>query len=210
MVNDKLSAAAEAAAKINEKLGAPSAYSNPLASQAITISHRIPDKYVGLVIGKKGEQIIQLQSDSQCKVQISQEGGLPERELTMIGTPAQIEKAKQMINDIIERAGGSVGQSGGAHSIDVMIPGLKAGLVIGKNGETIKHLQEITGAKMVLIQETNTPTNDDKPLRITGDASSVEKAKDMVIQLLANKDTVRAWGIDSVVAREGLRIHGKL
>lgn len=36
---------------------------------------------------------------------------------------------------------------------EVMVPGSKVGLVIGKGGETIKMLQEKTGAKMVIIQE---------------------------------------------------------
>lgn len=36
---------------------------------------------------------------------------------------------------------------------EVMVPGSKVGLVIGKGGETIKMLQEKTGAKMVIIQD---------------------------------------------------------
>jgi len=33
-----------------------------------------------------------------------------------------------------------------------MLPGPKVGLIIGKGGETIKQLQEKSGAKMVVIQ----------------------------------------------------------
>lgn len=36
---------------------------------------------------------------------------------------------------------------------EVMVPGSKVGLVIGKGGETIKNLQEKSGAKMVIIQD---------------------------------------------------------
>lgn len=36
---------------------------------------------------------------------------------------------------------------------EIMIPGTKVGLVIGKGGDTIKQLQEKTGAKMVIIQD---------------------------------------------------------
>ena len=49
----------------------------------------------------------------------------------------------------------------------MMVPGHKVGLIIGKGGETIKMLQEQTGAKIVIIQESNEPT-DQKPLRISG------------------------------------------
>lgn len=46
--------------------------------------------------------------------------------------------------------GGSGG--GGRNSIEIMLPGPKVGLIIGKGGETIKQLQEKSGAKMVVIQ----------------------------------------------------------
>ena len=34
----------------------------------------------------------------------------------------------------------------------MMVPGHKVGLIIGKAGETIKQLQEQSGAKIVIIQ----------------------------------------------------------
>ncbi|CAL8090637.1 unnamed protein product [Calicophoron daubneyi] len=211
LVMDKVAAAAEAAARINQKLGGALPNSNPVpntnanavncntnsnpnAARIITTETSIPDRYVGLVIGKKGEQITQLQNDSCCKVQISQ-AGTPERTVTLTGTPQQIEHAKQMIADIIERAdkNGPVApsiypSSGNVTTIEMMVPGLKAGLIIGKNGETIKSLQEENGVKMVLIQQTNNPTPEDKPLRITGDPGRVEKARQAVLNLINSRD----------------------
>lgn len=48
--------------------------------------------------------------------------------------------------------GGGGGGPGGRNSIEIMLPGPKVGLIIGKGGETIKQLQEKSGAKMVVIQ----------------------------------------------------------
>lgn len=54
-----------------------------------------------------------------------------------------------------------------------MVPGPKVGLIIGKGGETIKQLQEKSGAKMVVIQDG--PSQEaEKPLRISGDPQKVE------------------------------------
>lgn len=36
---------------------------------------------------------------------------------------------------------------------EIMLPGPKVGLIIGKSGKTIKQLQEQSGAKMVVIQD---------------------------------------------------------
>uniref|UniRef100_A0A5K3EKV9 KH domain-containing protein n=3 Tax=Mesocestoides corti TaxID=53468 RepID=A0A5K3EKV9_MESCO len=202
---DKAAAAAhEAAARLSQKLaggGAQPPQQN--SARQITSETSIPDRFVGLVIGKKGEQITALQNDSNCKVQISQEGGRPERVVTLTGTPQQVAHAKQLLNEIIERAeksgmGGPssppsyqqmpnptvYAPSGPVTTVEVMIPGSKAGLVIGKNGETIKQLQEENGVKMVLIQQSSAPTVEDKPLRITGDPARIEKVKALVYEII--------------------------
>lgn len=54
-----------------------------------------------------------------------------------------------------------------------MVPGPKVGLIIGKGGETIKHLQDTTGAKMVVVQDSNSQDYE-KPLRITGTQQQVD------------------------------------
>lgn len=70
---------------------------------------------------------------------------------------------------------------------EIMIPGSKVGLIIGKGGETIKQLQEKSGAKMVIIQDG--PGQEmEKPLRISGDPQKVEHAKQLVFDLIQEKD----------------------
>lgn len=76
---------------------------------------------------------------------------------------------------------------GGRNFVEIMIPGPKVGLIIGKGGETIKQLQERSGAKMVVIQEGPNPEQE-KPLRITGDPQKVEYAKQLVYDLIAEKE----------------------
>jgi len=44
------------------------------------------------------------------------------------------------------------GAMGGMSVFEMIVPGDKVGLIIGKGGETIKQLQETTGAKMVIVQ----------------------------------------------------------
>uniref|UniRef100_A0A336KYJ9 CSON000608 protein n=1 Tax=Culicoides sonorensis TaxID=179676 RepID=A0A336KYJ9_CULSO len=77
--------------------------------------------------------------------------------------------------------------NGNASHEEVMIPGSKVGLIIGKGGETIKQLMEKTGAKLVVVQEGPGQENE-KPLRITGDYEKVQHAKQLVEELLTQKD----------------------
>merc|ERR550517_306810 len=75
----------------------------------------VPDKMVGMIIGRGGEQITRLQADSGCKIQMAQEsGGLSERMCTLTGPPPAIAQAKAMIDGIISSGeGGHPGGGGG-------------------------------------------------------------------------------------------------
>ncbi|XP_026216455.1 far upstream element-binding protein 2 [Anabas testudineus] len=150
--------------------------------------YRVPDGMVGLIIGRGGEQINKIQQDSGCKVQIAHDSaGLPERSISLTGTPDAIERAKALIDDVVSRGHeSSNGQAGSMQ--EMIIPAGKAGLIIGKGGETIKQLQERAGVKMILIQDGSQPPNIDKPLRIIGDPYKVQQAKEMVNEILRERD----------------------
>lgn len=154
--------AQQVAQQINSQLGVkslPGDLSSPLSNQlTFQEDYKIPDKFVGLIIGKGGEQIIRLQAESGCKVQICQTrpepvpGGPnpPDRLANLSGTRDAIERAKRIMDEIIAKGkmaeGGPMGinpySMGGSNikSIDVMLPSAKCGLVIGKGGENIKRV----------------------------------------------------------------------
>ena len=84
---------------------------------------------------------------------------------------------------------------GGLH--EMMIPGNLVARIIGRGGEVIKALQEDTGAKIVIIQESREYALE-KPLRITGSPEAVEMARLRVENLLAN-EIEKVVGAGSVV-----------
>ncbi|XP_048414970.1 far upstream element-binding protein 3 isoform X2 [Stegostoma tigrinum] len=156
--------------------------------------YKVPDKMVGFIIGRGGEQISRIQMESGCKIQIAPDsGGLPERSCTLTGSPENIEEAKRLLGQIVDRCRNGPGFHNDIDSSnnaiqEIQIPASKVGLVIGKGGETIKQLQERTGVKMIMIQDGPLPTGADKPLRITGDPYKVQQAKEMVMEIIRDKD----------------------
>jgi len=65
---------------------------------------KIPDRFVGLVIGRAGEQIKRLQQESQCKIRIASESdGTAERSCTLTGSQQAIDHAKHMLDEVIRR-----------------------------------------------------------------------------------------------------------
>ncbi|KAJ8398715.1 hypothetical protein AAFF_G00419120 [Aldrovandia affinis] len=161
-----------------------------------TEEYSVPDCMVGLIIGRGGEQINKIQQDSGCKVQIAPDSGcLPERSVSLSGSTDSIQKAKMLLDEIVSRGRGTPpssfhestnGQSGSVQ--EMMIPAGKAGLIIGKGGETIKQLQERAGVKMILIQDGSQAPNMDKPLRIIGEPYKVQQARDLVQEILQDRD----------------------
>jgi len=60
--------------------------------------------------------------------------------------------------------------------------------VIGKGGETIKNLQERAQCRMVMIQDGPYMNAPEKPLRIMGDPTRCQRGKDLVNDLLTEKE----------------------
>ncbi|CAG9797486.1 unnamed protein product [Chironomus riparius] len=152
-----------------------------------------------------------LQQAQQAAAQVAARLGQPNYQQNVIPNPEAVEKAKQLINKFIPQSqaggpsnnissslgGAGIGGNGGGNGparpglgansyTEMMIPGSKVGLIIGKGGLTIKQLQERTGAKMVVIQDG--PDQEmEKPLRISGDPQKVEHAKQLVYELIQDK-----------------------
>ncbi|XP_065125595.1 far upstream element-binding protein 1 isoform X6 [Paramisgurnus dabryanus] len=176
-------------------------------SRSLSEEFKVPDGMVGFIIGRGGEQISRMQQDSGCKIQIAPDsGGMPDRSVTLTGSPESIQAAKRLLTEIVDKGRPSPAfhhNDGPGMSVqEIMIPASKAGLVIGKGGETIKQLQERAGVKMVMIQDGPQNTGADKPLRISGDPFKVQQAKDMVM------DLIRDQGFREQRGEYGSRISG--
>ncbi|XP_030624092.1 far upstream element-binding protein 3 isoform X1 [Chanos chanos] len=159
----------------------------------MTEDFKVPDKMVGFIIGRGGEQITRIQLESGCKIQIAADsGGMIDRPCTLTGSPESIEQAKRLLGQIIDRCRNGPGfhnEMDGNNAVqEILIPASKVGLVIGKGGDTIKQLQERTGVKMIMIQDGPMPTGADKPLRITGDPYKVQQARELVVEIIRDKD----------------------
>ncbi|XP_038700675.1 far upstream element-binding protein 1 isoform X2 [Tripterygium wilfordii] len=159
----------------------------------------IPNGRVGVIIGKAGDTIKYLQLQSGAKIQVTRDmdadPNSPYRTVELMGTPEQIAKAEQLINDVLAEAdaGGSgtisrriSGQSGSEHFV-MKVPNNKVGLVIGKGGDTIKSMQTRTGARIQVIPLHLPPgdTSTERTLHIEGTSEQIEAAKQLVDEVIS-------------------------
>jgi far upstream element-binding protein len=161
----------------------------------------VPDRTVGLIIGRGGETIRDLQERSGCHVNIVGEqksvNGL--RPVNLIGSREAAAKAKDLIMEIVEsdsksaatkdrvpasRDGGrDPGYGGGfggavADKINdsIFVPSEAVGMIIGKGGETIKDMQATTGCK-INVSPSSGPGEVEREIGLVGSRDAIAAAK---------------------------------
>ncbi|EFW21516.1 hypothetical protein D8B26_001699 [Coccidioides posadasii str. Silveira] len=160
----------------------------------------VPDRTVGLIIGRGGETIKDLQDRSGCHVIIAPEdkslNGL--RPVNLNGAPRAIQRAKDLILEVVEtdsRQGGAPPQReprGYAPERDtggpapergddsIFIPKESVGMIIGKGGDTIKELQNITGCKVNILPAVGREV--DREVVMIGSKQAIEQMKKSILE----------------------------
>lgn len=151
----------------------------------------VPDRTVGLIIGRGGETIRDLQERSGCHVNIVGESksmnGL--RPVNLIGPYAAAAKAKEMIMEIVDSDSRN-GQANGppqarsnprdnAHDKTqdaIYVPNEAVGMIIGKGGETIREMQNTTGCKINVSQQPQ-PGQAEREIELVGSRDAINRAK---------------------------------
>jgi far upstream element-binding protein len=163
---------------------------------------RVPSNFVGLIIGKGGEQIRDLQARTGATVQVDKENipGTNERVVTISGSVEQVREASNAIETIISdrRDGGGMGGNRRMHVPDnglkVPVPNDKVGLIIGKGGATIKAIQAKTGANIQIPPDPDSDDRNTRTLIVTGGEEEQKAAEEQIYQILCENEMQRNSG----------------
>lgn len=176
----------------------------------------VPDRTVGLIIGRGGETIRDLQERSGCHINIvgvnKSVNGL--RPVNLIGSVQAATKAKDLIMEIVESdTRGPNAQtdeaprpaqqtvepavSHGKISETIKVPSDAVGMIIGKGGETIKEMQSTTNCKINVSQASGADI--EREIGLVGAHAAIEAAKkaiwekvDMVVSILSSPGSLIA------------------
>ncbi|KAF2839688.1 hypothetical protein M501DRAFT_1015782 [Patellaria atrata CBS 101060] len=157
-----------------------------------SIQIMVPDKTVGLIIGRGGETIRDLQDKSGCHINIVGENksinGL--RPVNLIGSVAAANRAQQLIQEVVESDtkntaaanANATGREPTAYGVDdgkinetIQVPSEAVGMIIGKGGETIKDMQNQTGCKINVSQPSG--ADHEREIGLVGTRNAIEAAK---------------------------------
>ncbi|KAI5923805.1 hypothetical protein F4810DRAFT_193900 [Camillea tinctor] len=166
----------------------------------------IESSLVGLIIGRQGENLRRVESETGCRVQFisppSEPG--PFRQCKITGPRARRAEAKASINRIIEDSGmGAIARAGldkpqhagrpnpvapatlreGEDCMQIMVPDRTVGLIIGRGGETIRDLQERSGCHINIVGESKS-VNGLRPVNLIGPQSAAAQAKELILEIV--------------------------
>lgn len=204
---------------------------SPLRKEDNSETIEIEASLVGLIIGRQGENLRRVETDSRCRVQFVPPAGQNDhmRLCKITGPRAQREEAKEMINRIIQESGmrsGDRGGRGGSDSggyggresrpgppppmpvpkegddnLQIMVPDRTVGLIIGRGGETIRDLQERSGCHINIVGE-NKSINGLRPVNLIGPPAAARHAKELILEIV---DSDSRNGNNPAAARSGGR-----
>ncbi len=143
----------------------------------------VPANRAGLVIGNRGETLKRIEKMAQVKLQFDQQWLSPnnEKRVQIIGLPEDVEEAIKLIKEKSREPDGKY------PPIQISVPSHKVGLLIGKGGETIRELQERSGAKIMITPDGGQDQmTGERPIQISGDDASVQRAREMINDLVTH------------------------
>ncbi|CAH1759678.1 6947_t:CDS:10 [Entrophospora sp. SA101] len=182
-----------------------------------TVTVQIPSNKVGVVIGRGGETIRDLQDRSGARINVTPDSAASpqsnERPVTLIGDEAAIQRAKALIDEIVTNGDGVLKNNhhkdyrsnnynsgtsaynnekshGGGYGHYGSVPNDSVGLIIGKGGETVRALQQQSGAKIQIEPVHGVPPLE-RNVQIIGSAENISVAKSLILEKAASGNRER-------------------
>lgn len=153
-----------------------------------TVDMIVPANKAGLIIGSHGDNLRRIEKQAQVKMQFDQQwqGGENERRVIITGFPEDIEEARRLIMEKINEEKDYYKSKNNYDSVQIMVHNSKIGLIIGRGGETVKDLQDRSGAKIFVNQDAKVDSSaSEKPVTISGDPEAIKLAQTLINEILS-------------------------
>lgn len=151
------------------------------AVSQLTLRALVSSKEAGVIIGKGGKNVADLRDETGVKAGVSKVvQGVHDRVLTITGGCEPVAKAYAIVaRSLLEGAPavgmGGVVQNTGTHPIKLLISHNQMGTIIGRQGLKIKHIQDVSGVRMV-AQKEMLPQSTERIVEVQGTPEGIQRA----------------------------------
>ncbi|KAA8905737.1 hypothetical protein FN846DRAFT_733356 [Sphaerosporella brunnea] len=144
----------------------------------LTLRAIVSSKEAGVIIGKAGKNVADLRDETGVKAGVSKVvPGVHDRVLTVTGALDGIARAYAMVTQTLldNPPSTMTAVPPGQHPIRLLISHNQMGTIIGRQGLKIKHIQDVSGARMV-AQKEMLPQSTERVVEVQGDANAIRMA----------------------------------
>ncbi|EGY15005.1 Poly(rC)-binding protein [Verticillium dahliae VdLs.17] len=151
------------------------------AQAQLTLRAIVSSKEAGVIIGKGGKNVADLRDETGVKAGVSKVvQGVHDRVLTITGGCEAISRAYAIVAQALLEGAPSLGmggvpQSNGTHPIKLLISHNQMGTIIGRQGLKIKHIQDVSGVRMV-AQKEMLPQSTERIVEVQGTPDGIRAA----------------------------------
>jgi heterogeneous nuclear rnp K-like protein 2 len=155
------------------------------AQSQLTLRAIVSSKEAGVIIGKQGKNVAELREETGVRAGVSKVvTGVPDRVLTITGGCEAISRAYAIVTKcLLEGAPmlptGLMARDGGeyptTHTIKLLISHNQMGTIIGRQGLKIKHIQDVSGVRMV-AQKDMLPQSTERVVEVQGVPEGIQRA----------------------------------
>ena len=186
------SAAADVSAVAGDEQNFEGANIDPNAT--LLVRALVSTKEAGIIIGKGGANVAELREQTGVKAGVSKVvPGVHDRVLSVTGTLVGISDAFALIaktilenplNAPVQADGSPAEATAQSTSVRLLISHNLMGTVIGRQGLKIKHIQDLSGARMVASKEM-LPQSTERVVEVQGSVEAIRVAIHEIVKCLA-------------------------
>lgn len=180
----------------------------------------VPNYAAGAIIGKGGQNIIQLQNTYGARIKLSQNNehypGTQERIGVITGDVDKVIDLHKYVMDKIRSeatyAHGSAIDETRQKQVKIIVPNGTAGLLIGKGGSMIRSLMEQSGAKIIISNKDQEQVRGERVVTISGLPEENEEACRLIIEKVATDPSNmmnKSLSYNSYSALDGGHMHNQ-
>ncbi|KAK6510327.1 RNA binding protein, heterogenous nuclear RNP-K like protein [Arthrobotrys conoides] len=158
--------------------GEPVRTDEDYAQSPLTLRAIVSSKEAGVIIGKAGKNVADLRDETGVKAGVSKVvPGVHDRVLTVTGNLDGVAKAYAMVaQTLVDSPPGAIPTTPmGTHPVRLLISHNQMGTIIGRQGLKIKHIQDVSGVRMV-AQKEMLPQSTERIVEVQGSADGIRQA----------------------------------
>jgi len=156
-----------------------------ISSRQVAIEVKIPKDMAGVVIGRQGSNIKEIQAKTETRINFKDELETEDYKVACIrGLPDDAQHAEILIYQ-------TIAQQPKVESVTLHIPEIYIGKIIGRGGENVKEIQRVSRCKVDIDRGPLGGYGNERKVVLKGSSSQINAAKELIEEYIKEEKSMR-------------------